>query len=84
MSARTWLSYLGSPTAAEAADEVTRLVKRLDEAYDAVSYVLTVVSGGPAPDVEEDLRVSRLALEEGMQTLHVAAQVLRSIDPTAA
>lgn len=81
---RSWLLFTGSRDPADAASEVTRLVQRLDEATDEVNYVLRALSGCPAANTEELLRVVRTALAEGIDELQDVAATLRRTDPDAA
>lgn len=81
---RSWLAFTGIRDPEEAAGEISRLVQRLDDASDALNYVLRTVSGCPAEDTEELLRVARRAVAEAIDDLHDVAAALRRTGPDAA
>lgn len=81
---REWFLFLGATTGSEAADELQRLVTRLDEAYDIVNGVLKRVSGAPGGEVDETLLVSRSTLTEAVQLLDAARRRMGFGDPEAA
>ena len=72
-STREWLMFLGTRSQDEAVTEIRRLIKRLDDAYDATSYVVKLISGCPGSDAEDVLRIARKSLDETIELLdHVA------------
>lgn len=81
---RAWFHFLGVQTANDAAGELRRMVMRLDDAYDAVGYVLKLLAGSPGGAVEDVLRVTRTTLDEAMEMLDETVTQLRAGDPDAA
>lgn len=72
-SPREWLMFLGTRNQDEAVTEVRRFIKRLDDAYDATSYVLKLIAGCPGGEAEDVLRIARKSLDETIELLdHVA------------
>ena len=81
---RSWLIFTGSRNFEDAAGEVIRLVQRLDDASDALHYVLHNVAGCPSDNTEELLRVARTAVAEAIDDLQHVAAALRRNGPDAA
>ncbi|TIC86368.1 hypothetical protein [Nocardioides sp. GY 10127] len=82
---REWLMFTGIRNSEDAAAELIRLVKRIDEAGDLVQYVLRNLAGCPSDDTEEMLRVARSAINEAIENLQGAAGELRRCpDPDVA
>lgn len=81
---REWFLFLEAASGAEAADELQRLIIRLDEAYDIVNAVLRRVSGAPGGEVDETLLVSRTTLTEAVQLLDATRRRMGLGDPEAA
>jgi hypothetical protein len=82
-SAREWHMFLGTRTQSEGITEVQRLIRRLDDAYDAASYVLKLISGCPGGDAEETLRIGRKALDETIDMLDHVRQSIGSAPDAA-
>lgn len=80
VKAREWHMFLGTRDSDSATSELRRLVQRLDEAFAIVNYVLLRVSGSPDSDSEENLRVARLAINEGSGYLEDLANEFRRDD----
>ena len=78
-SSREWHMFLGTRTQNEAVTEIQRLIRRLDDAYDASSYVLKLISGCPGTEAEDVLRIGRKALDE---TIALLDHVRQSISDT--
>ena len=84
VKAREWHLFLGTRDSDGAASELMRLVQRLDDAFDIVNYVLLRVSGSPSADSEENLRVARMALNEGSGYFEDLANEFRRHDTDVA
>lgn len=73
-SAREWHMFLGTRAQSEAITEIQRLIQRLDDAYDATSYVLKLISGCPGTEAEDILRIGRKAIDETIALLDLVRQ----------
>jgi len=80
---RQWYLFLGTRSCEDASSEVRRMIHRLDDASDAVNYILRLVAGCPAQDVEETLRVARTSIDEAISHLNQAVYEIRLGDPAA-
>lgn len=75
-SAREWHMFLGTRNHDEVVTEIRQLIKRLDDAYDAASYVLKLLAGSPGGDAEDVLRIGRKSLDETIELLdHVLVEL---------
>jgi len=81
---RSWFHFLGVHTANDAAAELRRMAMRLDDAHDAVGYVLKLLAGSPGGEVEDVLRITRTTLDEAMGLLDETVSRVRAGDPDAA
>lgn len=80
-----WFRFLGVQTTNEASAELHRLITRLDEAYDAVNYVLKLLNGAPGDDeVDGVLCVSRSTLIEAINSLSETRRRINLGGPEAA
>jgi hypothetical protein len=66
---REWHMFLGTREPADAAGTLARQVERLDEAHDVINYVVRLLAGSPDGDLEDELRMSRTVLNEGIRRL---------------
>lgn len=82
--AREWFLFLGTRSGADAANEVRRLVDRLEDANDTVNYALRLLTGSPGEEIEEVLRVARRSISEGISELAQVVLEIRLGDPDAA
>lgn len=82
--ATEWLHFLGVRNVQDASAEISRMVERLDEAYDTVNYVLKAVNAAPESEVDDVLRVTRKTLHEAIEMLLQARRVIEYSDPDAA
>lgn len=81
---REWHMFLGVRESDAASAEVTRLLHRVDDAFDAVNYVLRALSGCPDGELEDSLRICRKTLDESMAALQDAVKQLGRDDHDAA
>lgn len=80
-----WFRFLGVQSAHDASAELHRLITRLDDAYDAVNYVLKLVNGAPGDDeVDGILHVSRSTLIEAISSLSETRRRINLGGPEAA
>lgn len=82
--ATEWLHFLGARTVQDACSEISRMVQRLDEAYDSINYVLKSVNAAPESEVDDVLRITRKTLHEAIEMLLQARRVIEYSDPDAA
>lgn len=82
--AHEWRRFFGAIDGDSAASEVTRMMHRVDDAFDLLNSVVKDMSGCPDSDVEEALRIARSTLDEAIRSLHDTAVRLRHDDPDAA
>ncbi len=80
MQAREWHMFLGTRDSDSASAELTRLVQRLDDAFDSVNYVVRLITGSPSAAAEENLRVARTAINESTDHLQDVANAFRRDD----
>lgn len=83
ISVHAWYRFLGAMTADEALSDLMTLVKRLDDAYEAMTYVLGLLSSAPDSDVTETLQISRTGVDECIDMLWRVAQQIRDDVPSA-
>ena len=83
-TAREWHMFLGTRSREDASSEVRRMIHKLDDASDAVNYVVRLTAGSPSVDVEEVLRVARTSIDEAISQLNQAVYEIRLGDPDAA
>lgn len=81
---REWHMFLGVREPDAASAEVTRLLHRVDDAFDALNYVLRALAGCPDGELEDSLRIGRKTLDESIAALQEAAAQLRRDDHDAA
>jgi hypothetical protein len=81
---REWHLFLGTRESENAEAELMRLVRRLDDAHDAVSYILRLISGCPAGEAEEALRIARTSIDEGIEYLQKVVSDVRREAPDVA
>lgn len=79
-----WHMFLGTRDDDALAAELTRLVHRLDDAYDAINYVMRQVVGSPECEAEGCIHVARTSLTEGIEYLQDVLKDVRRHDPDAA
>jgi hypothetical protein len=72
-----WHHHLEARKDGDAADGVQRLRVRLEGAMDDVAAVLRTLTGSPAYDLEEGLRVCRTTLSSTIEELRVLERDLR-------
>jgi len=82
-TARQWYLFLGTRSGEDASSELRRMIHRLDDASDAVNYIVRLVAGCPAQDLEEILRVARTSIDEAISHLNQAVFEIRLGDPAA-
>ena len=78
---RAWTRFLCADNPEDAASFLNQLIKRLDDAFDAVNHVRAGLVGSPDIEAAEVLRDARLALEEGLEILERASSSLRNAEP---
>jgi hypothetical protein len=83
-TAGEWVRFLDVRGPEDAVNELRCVIGRLDEASDEVTGVLSHLSGSPAGEVEEVLRVSRTSTHEAIGLLSGVITRLRLGDPDAA
>lgn len=83
ISVHAWYRFLGAVSAEEALSDLMALVKRLDDAYEVLNYVLGLLASAPDSDVAETLRISRTGVDECIDMLWRVAQRIRDDVPTA-
>jgi len=79
-----WCRFLGARTSDEVASDLHRIIGRLDDVYGELSYVTKLLAGCPSAEAEEELRLSRTAVDEAIGMLSSAIQQLPYGDPDAA
>ena len=83
-TADEWIHFLDTRAPEDAVSELRRMIGRLDDSSDELTGVLNYLSGSPAGDVEEVLRVSRTATHEAIGLLNRVITRIRLDDPDAA
>lgn len=79
-----WFRFLGVRDTNEASAELHRMITRLDEAYDAVNYVIKLVNGAPGAELDGVLLVTRSTLVEAINLLTETRRRMTQGDPEAA
>ncbi|RYP88676.1 hypothetical protein EKO23_01955 [Nocardioides guangzhouensis] len=83
-TATQWIRFLDARDPEDAVGQLRDLVRRLDGCTDDLTRVLNALSGAPADDVEEVLRISRTTTYEAISLLNGAVTRIRLDDPDAA
>lgn len=84
MKKREWEMFLGTRGSEDTIAELTRCVHRLDDAHDAVNYILRMIAGGPCAEAEDVLRIGRTSINEAIEYLQGETSAIRRTSPDVA
>lgn len=79
-----WDRHFGSQGPARTADDLWRVVQRLDEVEDGLHWILRCLAGGPEESIELDLRVAIQVVQESFEELRTTVRSIREAVPEQA